>query len=567
MSHSLRKKYAALLDREEGGRHTKVWGTKIAVCLVYPNTYRTGMANLGFQTVYTLLNGDPDCLCERAFLPDPGDETRFAPGSHPLCSLESRRPLSAFDIVAFSISFENDYPNILTILALAGLPLAAAARGAGEPLVIGGGVAVTLNPEPLADFFDLFLLGEGEETAAAFLGVYKTVREAPRPDLLAAFQRQAPGAYCPALYRIAYGSDHRIRAREPLSAGLPAVIRVPRLAVLDAAPAVSSLTTDLAEFGDMAVVEVSRGCGRGCRFCAAGYLYRPPRFRSGAALVPAFRKGLEEGRKIGLLGTAVADHPELPSLCRTILAAGGRLSISSLRTDRLTDELVALLAAAGVATVALAPEAGSQRLRDVIRKGITEEDIFAAADTLMRHGIANVRLYFMVGLPTETDEDIDAIMHLVRRLRHRERKATGGRRAFRLMTLSINQFIPKAATPFQWHPLAETTIVKKRIRKIVTGLRREQGVKVTHDLPKWNYIQALLSLGDRRVGDILLAVHRRRGNWAQAVKEVNVNPDFFVYRQKEAEEILPWDFIDHGVDKEYLWKEYRAAVANGPGPA
>ena len=239
------------------------------------------------------------------------------------------------------------------------------------------------------------------------------------------------------------------------------------------------------------------------------------------------------------------------------------MAIGSLRLDRFSADMAALIRETGVETVSLAPEAGSQRLRDVIRKGITEEEIFSAVEKLIECDMVQARLYFMVGLPTETDEDIDAIVRMIKGMEHHARRYTKGRKGFRRLTLSVNQFIPKPGTPFQWHPLADTAVVRRRIRRIADALNAEKAVRVIHDIPKWNYIQALLSLGDRRVGKLLLAVHRRDGNWANAFREVNVNPDFYVYRQKETGEILPWDFIDHGTEKTRLVSEYRKAMETG----
>ncbi|EKD22107.1 MAG: Fe-S oxidoreductase, partial [uncultured bacterium] len=252
-------------------------------------------------------------------------------------------------------------------------------------------------------------------------------------------------------------------------------------------------------------------------------------------------------------------------LCRSIMERGGSVAIGSLRMDRLNGSIAALLKETGVKTLSLAPEAGSQRLRDLIRKGITEAEIFSAVDNLLEYDIVYLRLYFMVGLPTETDEDVEAIIRLVKAMEHRARHSSAGAKGFRRLTLSINQFIPKPATPFQWCPLEDTAVVKRRIRRITTSLRGERAVSVIHDLPKWNYIQALLSLGDRRVGELLLAVHRFEGNWAQAFREVNLNANFYVYRRKETGEILPWDFIDHGVEKAFLASEYRKAVETTGG--
>lgn len=556
MSWKLKKKCLDLLAGEEGG-FRKIWGEALTVCLAYPNVYRTGMSNLGFQAVYSLINRHPSCLCERVFLPDSGDEALHVASTGPLFSLESQKPLKDFDMVAFSLSFENDYPNILKILDLAAIPLTAKARSEKTPLVIGGGIAITLNPEPLADFFDLFLIGEGESLLPDFLDTAVAFyRKLKRETFLDRIQKEIPGAYVPRFYRIATDTLGRIAAREPLDDAYPPRI-VRRIADdLNAFPTEQGITTQSSEFGGMFLTEVSRGCRRGCRFCAAGYACGPARFRSAATLETSFARGLEKQKSIGLLGTAVSDHPELIPLCRSIMDKGGSVAIGSLRMDRLTGSMAALLKETGVETLALAPEAGSQRLRDLIRKGISEAEIFSAVDNLLGYDIVNLRLYFMVGLPTETDEDVEDIIRLVKAMGHRARQSSARGKRFRRLTLSINQFIPKPGTPFQWCPLEDTAVVKRRIRRITGGLRGEKGVSVIHDLPKWNYIQALLSLGDRRVGELILAVHRFEGNWAQAFREVNLNADFYVHRRKTTDETLPWDFIDHGVEKALLVSEY-----------
>lgn len=562
MSWKLKKKCLDLLAGEDGCVR-KIWGEAMTICLAYPNAYRTGMSNLGFQAVYALINRHPACLCERVFLPDSGDEAVHVASVGSLFSFESQRPLVDFDMVAFSLSFENDYPNILKILEMAGIPLAAEARDERAPLVIGGGIAVTLNPEPLADFFDLFLIGEGEALLPDFLDTAVAFhRKLTREAFLGRIQREIPGAYVPRFYRVTTDTEGRIAAREPLDTAFPRRI-VRRFATdINAFPTEQGITTESSEFGGMFLTEVSRGCRRGCRFCAAGFACGPARFRSAATLEASFRRGLEKRKTIGLLGTAVSDHPELIPLCRSILERGGSVAVGSLRMDRLNGPMAALLKETGVETLSLAPEAGSQRLRDVIRKGITEAEIFSAVDNLLEYDMVRLRLYFMVGLPTETDEDVEAIVRLVKGIEHHARHSSAGKKRFRRLTLSINQFIPKPATPFQWSPLEDTAVVKRRIRRIADSMRSERAVSVIHDLPKWNYIQALLALGDRRVGKLLLAVHRFEGNWAQAFREVNLNADFYVYRRKETEEILPWDFIDHGVEKSLLVSEYRKALAS-----
>lgn len=564
MTWKQKKRCLDILVGEEGWSR-KVWGETLSVCLAYPNLYRTGMSNLGFQAVYALINRHPAALCERVFLPEPGDEQFHADGA-PLISIESQRPLADFDMIAFSLSFENDYPQVLRILEMAGIPVETTARGERDPLVIGGGIAVTLNPEPLADFFDLYLLGEAEAVLPEFLDMATSHRSnLPREAFLARIQKELEGAYVPRFYQVATGEDGRIAAREPVDPAFPRRIVRQWAADLDAFSTEQEIITQGTELGGMYLTEVSRGCGRGCRFCAAGFVCRPVRFRSAAALAFSFRRGLEKGKTIGLLGTAVSDHPTLLPLCRSVLERGGKVAIGSLRIDRISAEMMAILKETGVETVSLAPEAGSQRLRDVIHKGITEEEIFSAVEKLMEYDILQVKLYFMVGLPTETDEDSEAIIRLVKGMQQHARGTSAGMKGFRRLTVGINQFIPKAATPFQWHPLEDAAVVRRRVRQIKDGLRGEKAVRVTHDLPKWNYIQALLALGDRRVGRYLLAVHRLGGNWARAFREVNVNADFYVYRRKGTDEILPWDFIDHGTEKTRLISEYRKALSGPSG--
>ena len=561
MSWKLKKKYRDILSREENYQK-KLWGDKITVCLAYPNHYRTGMSNLGFQTLYALFNNHPSFLCERVFLPDPGDEAKFIPGSTLPFSLESQKPLTDFDIIAFSISFENDYPNILKILDMSRITLLSHERNEEEPLVIGGGISVTLNPEPLADFFDLFMLGEGEEIIPEFLNIFEESRylDLSRHETLRRVQGEVEGAYVPGFYSVTYNSDSIIEAFEPTDPSFPKRIKKRRVRNINAFNTEQSIITPDTEFGDMFLTEVSRGCQRGCRFCAAGFVYRPARFRKPEILEQSIAEGLKRQKKIGLLGTAVSDHPDLILLCRSILEKKGKVSIGSLRVDRLNREMAKLLRETGVETISLAPEAGSQKLRDVINKGITESHIMGSVESLIENGISNIRLYFMVGLPTESTEDIDAIIDLSKRIKYHAIKHTAGKKKFRRITLSINQFIPKPATPFQWHSLEDTNLVRKKIRRINAALRKESSIKVIHDIPKWNYVQALLSLGDRLVGKILLTVHKNNGNWPRAFKEVNINPDFYVYRQKDLDEILPWGFIDHGVSRDFLVEEYRKAL-------
>jgi radical SAM superfamily enzyme YgiQ (UPF0313 family) len=560
MNWKEKKKYDALLARERGVMK-KVWGTCLTVCLAYPNLYRIGMANLGFQAVYKIINEIPSLLCERVFLPA-GDDAEYAAGAVELFSLESQKPLRDFDVLAFSVSFENDYPAILKMLDSSGIPLKAKDRSGGHPLVIGGGVALTLNPEPLADFFDVFLAGEAEETLPGFAQMLaEALPSGPgREILLASLQKKMPGVYVPSLYEVHYFPDGRICSMTSRREGLPERIRAAPVKNLDAFCTTEVVSSPDAEMADMFLIEVNRGCPHFCRFCAAGHVYAPPRFRSYEEITRAIDHGLKAKNKIGLIGTAVSDHPDLAKICRYIVDRQAQVGIGSLRLDKINESVVDMLKAGGIETVALAPEAGSQRLRDLLRKGITEEDILQAARCLIDRDISNLRLYFMVGLPTETDEDIDAVIDLTKIIQHTALAHTKGKRKFRRITLSVNQFIPKPHTPLQWCPLADVQDVGRRIKKITHAFRRDKQINVIAGVSKWAYVQALLSLGDRRVGEILAAVHRLNGNWIRALKEVTINPDFYVYRQKDLNEFLPWDIIEVGLPKKALIKEYQKAL-------
>ena len=562
MNWKLKKKYESLLEQERG-YVKKVWGTYNTVCLAYPNYYRTGMANLGFQTVYKIINEQPSFLCERLFLPAADDNAEFATGAAGIFSLESQKSIAEFDILAFSLSFENDYPHVLTMLAAAGIPLLTKDRSENFPLVIGGGIALTLNPEPLADFFDLFILGEAEETLPQFTKFFENARRLGhcRSGLLKDLQKQIPGVYVPGLYEVKYCADSRIEAFVPREADLPQKIKIHHIKDINSYCTEEVISATQVEMEDMYLTEVNRGCARSCRFCAASFVYRPARFRSAAEIIASIDRGLAKKKKIGLVGTAVSEHPELIQICEYILAQNAQVGIGSLRIDQINEKIVDLIKAGGIETVALAPEAGSQKMRDVLRKDITEEEIIIATELLIGKEIPNLRLYFMVGLPGEEDQDIDAIIDLTKKIQHNALLYTQGKRKFRRITLSVNQFIPKPQTPLQWCALADVSATGKKIKKIVSAFGRDKQINVIHDVPKWNYVQALLSLGDRRVGEILMAVHRLDGNWVKAFKDVNINSDFYVYRRKSFDEILPWDIVDLGTSKKLLISECKKAQA------
>jgi radical SAM superfamily enzyme YgiQ (UPF0313 family) len=540
------------------------WGARFPVALVYPQIYPVAMGNLGFQVIYHLLNEHPGFVCERAFLPAPEDWEEHRRTRTPILTLESQRPLTDFAAVAFSISFEADYPYVLDLLAGAGIPLRAAERGPGDPLILAGGVATFLNPEPLAPFVDAFFLGEGEAGAIPFFEFFAARAPAPdRAGLLRDLARTVPGAYVPAGYTPRYHPGGALAAFET-APGFPEQVAAPHLAELAPSPTHSHLLAPASEWGEMFLVETGRGCSRGCRFCAAGFVYRPPRERPLEELWSQAAQGVMARRKIGLVGAAVSDHPAIRDLCRKILAAGGEMGISSLRADSADAELFQLLVQGGVRSVALAPEAGSGRLRRVLNKGLTRDDLARAAVDVSRAGIPQLRLYFMVGLPTETADDVAEIPPLVKFLEHSVIKASQGKKRLGLITLSLSSFVPKPFTPFQWVPFLEISELKKRLKLVAREFHGVKNVRVHTDLPKWAYVQALLARGDRRVGDILLAAHQQ--GWSRAFKESPINPDFFTLRARRSDELFPWDFIDHGLKKEYLWEEYQRALEGKETP-
>jgi len=548
---------------EERGTIRKDWGGKTTLCLAFPNRYYTGMSNLGFQTLYHQLNQLQEIVCERSFLPDKEDLLEYRKTDTPLFSLESQRPLYDFDILAFSIPFENDYPNILTILEMGKIPLLRTARNDSHPLVIAGGVAVFLNPEPLSDFFNFFFIGEGEELLPEFLRCFEEAKSEGKTQLEFVEKAAAiEGVYVPQLYQVRYFDEGPINSFTPKGKH-PRRIKRRWVRDINNIHTTSTLFTPHTQFNDMALVEVNRGCPRGCRFCAGCFIYRPFRNRTLKDLRMDIEEGLTHERRLGLMGSAVSDHPRLREICQSVLDSKGTLSIASLRADSISEDLITYLKAGGHKTISLAPEAGSERLRRVIKKDLQEMDLLRAVEMISKGGIPNIRLYFIIGLPTETARDIDEIVGLTRRIKHIFLKVGRDQKRLGRIVLSITPFIPKPSTPFQWAPYEEINSLKRKLKLVTNGLRGEGNVQVTHNLPKWGYIQTLLSRGDRRVGRILLAAHYNGGNWQKTFKEINLNPDFYVYREIDFDEILPWDFIDHGISKDYLRGEYLEALSQG----
>ncbi|MDL1963458.1 MAG: TIGR03960 family B12-binding radical SAM protein [Deltaproteobacteria bacterium] len=542
------KKYA----ESEIGTIRKGCRECIRIALVYPNKYHVGMSNLGFQTVYHLLNNIENVVCERAFLPDTTD----LPGAR-ITTIESGKQISDFDIISFSISFENDYPNLLTILKKANIPLHSSDRGTPHPLVIAGGVACFLNPEPVSSFIDCFLIGEAELMLPQFIDSFDN--NISRRSLLKNIARKVSGAYVPAFYESTYNKDGTIRSFEPLL-DVPAKIRRTYIEDLSRVSTCSSIITPHTTFDNTFLIETGRGCPHGCRFCSAGYIYRPPRFRPFPVIEKCLKQGILLTNKIGLVGAAVSDFPEIKELYDYVNNKDIRLSFSSLRADSLCPELISLLRQSKVKTATIAPDAGSERMRRVINKGITEEEILNATEALVAGGIPNLKLYFMIGLPTETMDDVEAVIKLCKKIKQQFLTVSRSMKRIGEITVSLNSFVPKPFTPFQWTAMDDEQTLKKKIKMIKHGLKKVANIRVHVDIPRWAFIQAMFSRGDRRISGILTLANENQGNWAQTLKETLINPDFYALRERSLDELLPWDFIDHGVTKSFLKHEYKKAL-------
>ncbi|MDZ7642396.1 MAG: radical SAM protein [Desulfurivibrio sp.] len=540
----------------ERGTYRKKWGRQLLpVALLFPNRYSLAVSNLGWQLVYDLLNEQPQVVAERFVSPAAGQ---------PLRSLESGRPLRDFALVCYSLSFEGDSLELLRLLVAGGLPPAAADRDESYPLVLGGGVGVWLNPEPLAPATDLFVLGEAEVALPPVLAwLLAHDLQMPRHRLLSQVATVSSACYVPAHYQPHYAADGELLE---ISATAPAPARIRPPVLRDPAVAgYSRLLSPQAEFSNLFLVELGRGCSRACRFCAAGFIYRPPRLWSREAILAALEHCPPEIDRVGLLGMEMAAPETLAAISQAIMARGARLSFSSLRADALTPELLELLAASRVKTATLAPDGASQRLRQVINKGLAEDDILAAGDRLAALGIGTLKLYCMIGLPTEEDDDLAELVAMLRRLQ--KVLLVGGRQRGRLtkIRLSVSSFVPKPGTPFQYHPFAGVAPLQRRLRWLRRELAGEANIQLAAEPPEQAYFQAVLARGDRRLGQALLAMAATTGNWRQQLQAAGVDPARYAGGRRLSGEIFPWEIVDGGVKPGFLAAEYRRALAGQPG--
>ncbi|EEP66447.1 radical SAM domain protein [Veillonella dispar ATCC 17748] len=529
-------------------------GQKVAI--VYPNTYFVGMSNLGLHIIYEEINLRNDSVCERIFLPEKKELEAYDKTKTPLMSVETQRPMHQFDVVAFDVTFEMDYFHIPLMLRHGRVPIMAKDRTEFDPIVIAGGPCATFNPEPFADFIDAFIIGEGEGIVSRVLDVIRDgqMEGLDRHTILRQLA-DVTGVYVPSLYVPIYSEDGAFKGYD-IADGVPKTIK--RHFEMLTSGGETVVATNYTEFGAMYIIEVARGCGRHCRFCMAGYCFRVPRVRPLEILKEGVDRAEKLGKKVGLMGAAISDYPEVDELVNYIRSKDMRYSCASLRADSLTQAVVDGLADSGQKTITIAPETGSERLRRVINKGISEEHLQNAATLSAKSGIQHMRLYIMIGLPTETDEDIEAIVGLAERTQaHMAEVGCKGR-----LTLSINPFIPKPFTPFQWMAMDHQKTVEKKLQYIKKALQKNRRIEVLVESPKEAYIQGVLARGDRRLGAVLAACAADRGSksFKSEMKAAGLDMDEMNYRERSFDEFLPWSHLDMGMDDGYLEMEWKRSV-------
>jgi len=527
---NLREDSRRHLAHEQGTIH-KDWGGKVPIALIYPNSYNLGMSNLGIHAIYSFLNKRSDTICERIFW-----EIQNEKHLSPPISIESQRGLNEYAILAFSVTYELDYFNIPRILKASGIPLLAKDRDETYPLIIAGGACISANPMPLAPFFDCMCIGEAEALFPAFLTTWQKITDCDREEQL-----------------ITLAETHGIL-----------VPQVPQKSVtrqwvqdLDDFPVHTVITTPDTELGDLYLIEVERGCPWRCRFCLVGGTFHPMRTHSLDSILEQATSGLKFRKRLGLVGPDVTDHPQIENILIKLKELKAEISVSSLRIRPLCPMAIAELAQGRTGTITFAPEAGSERLRKVIKKGVVEEDILKAIEVTSQFAMKQLRLYFMIGLPTETDQDIDEIIALSIKCKEIiERKQSTVR-----IILSVSPFVPKAGTPFQWMPMEHLEVINKRLDLLKNQLR-PVGIKVTGESPAWSEVQAILARGDQRLAPLLASMNTTSlSAWKKALREYGFNDNTEAHKRWDTDDYLPWDIINSGISLDSLKKELQSALS------
>jgi radical SAM superfamily enzyme YgiQ (UPF0313 family) len=559
MSQWQQREQAKALLAKEVGYVRKPHAGRLRVALAFPNTYFVGMSNLGFQTVYRLFNAEDGIVCERVFLPPKSEVAALKCSGASLVTLESQTLVRDFDILAFSVSFEWDYTNVLTMLRLAGVGARAEDRTPHDPLVMIGGAVTFVNPEPLAPFADVIAAGEGEALIPPLLTAFRDASD--RDDLLRRLTAER-GFYVPSFYDVRYTDSGSIERFEPQAGtGAPAVVRKAALKTTEAVdPPVTSVFTPDTEFGSRFLVEVVRGCANLCRFCWAGYNYLPVRAFPAERILELARAAKPHSDRAGLVSIALCDHPDIEAILTGLAEMGYGISPASLRLDDLTPTILRLLRQSGERTVTIAPETGSDRLRRVVNKTVTNDEILAAADMIFSAGMENLKLYYMIGIPGETDDDLIAIRDQALALRDIMLRHARGRGQIGRIVGSVNPLVPKPGTAYQWLPMEDEASIESKIKRMRSLTANIENVYFNIKSERHSFYQALLSLGDRRVAPAIEAAERNGGNWRAAVKEAGVDASFYVFRDRSGDAVLPWDIIDGGMKAAFFRSEMAKAA-------
>ena len=555
--------------------------TRVAFC--FPDTYEIGMSNLGMRILYGVMNNMSGVWCERCFAPWGDMEEEMRRANIPLYALESFDPIREFDIIAFSVGYEMAFPAILNMLDLAGLPIRSADRPDLTPLVIAGGTAM-YNSEPMADFIDLVSLGEGEEVTVEIIELYrKAKREGWDKQRFLCEASHLDGVYIPSLYDVDYREDGTVKSITP-KGGAPAQVTKRIMRNMDEAyyPARTIVpSTEIVQ--DRTSLELFRGCIRGCRFCQAGYVYRPVRSRSKELLVRYAKEAIEDSgyQDMTLSSLSTSDYPQLVELCDELepLCAQKHLNLSlpSLRADNFSMALMERLQKGRKTGLTFAPEAGTQRLRDAINKNVTEEDLLASCRRAFAGGYNAVKLYFMLGLPTETDEDVLGIADVAAHVMHAWRESAVNKSRGVRITVSTSWFVPKPHTAFQWEPQISIEEYERRVKLLREAMTTKTVTYNWHPSPT-SFMEAVLAVGDRRLCRVMEAAFRRGAKldawedyfslerWMEAFDECGLDPHFYANRRRGRDEILPWSMISSGVSENYLWREHEKAFSGETTP-
>jgi radical SAM family uncharacterized protein len=553
---------------------SKSWTeSQCRMVLAFPDVYEVGMSHMGSKILYGLVNEKTDHLLERSYAPWPDMEALLRRNKIPLYSLESYRSLAEFDVVGFSLQYELSITNCINMLDMAGIPIHSSDRGETDPMVIAGG-PVVFNPEPFAEFFDAFLIGDGEEILPEYLDLCYAVRGLPRGDKLLAMAK-IRGVYIPALYRAEYGEDGLFKSLMPLQEGVPDRIQKRVVTDFDQSyfpdrPIVPYMNV----IHDRAILEVMRGCQRGCRFCHAGMVYRPVREKKVETLIRQAGAQIKSSgyEEISLSSLSTLDYTGIKSLVTQLVEnygpCGIGVSLPSLRVDAFSIDLANEVQKVRKTTLTLAPEAGTQKMRDIINKNITEEQLLEAVQAAFESGWNSLKLYFMFGLPYEEEEDLAGIIRMLK-----EVKAVGSRYARRAVEIKagLANFVPKAHTPFQWHQQNSMEEFDSKKEYLIKARGKDRGIKLDFHNSSTSFMEGVLARGDRRLAPAIYKAWQygckfdgwteyfQYDQWCKALEETNIDPGFYALRARGQEENFPWDFIDIGISREFLWQEYEMA--------